>query len=315
MDLDAIESQLLQHARSEKRRWQEMAELLISVERDGLWRGHTRSFTAWVDTIARRADLQSSVFWRYLKAGRIYLELTGKQDIDADAQVSAESLELADKIRRHAPKQVQEHVLEGALEGTLSRSELRQVWSTYRAGAGGLTARGRLPDDPEQRLEALSSREAAWQAEQRKPGNRTDVRRGELLAACRDPSWVGAYDQARLETRVRGVSGRVSGLLAVRRKADASERVELHGLWTIAAAPELIDFEYAAPSGADFMWLAVHAELATRALERAPRMLGLLSLKRDRALQVLRPAQRRPVHAEGRLTLLSLLLQSAYAWP
>ncbi|MDB4986616.1 MAG: hypothetical protein JWN04_1794, partial [Myxococcaceae bacterium] len=270
---------------------------------------------SWVEGLARRADLQSSVFWRCLNAGRIYLELTGQTELDPHAQVSAEALELADKIRRHAPKAVASEVLERTLEGELSRAELRRVWDTYRVAAGGATARGRLPEDPAEREQALTLRATAWEANKRKPETRADVRRGELVAAFRSGGWLGSVNQARSETKLPALSGQLAAVLVTRRNLNEPTKLELHGLWTAVSKPELTDFEYKAPGGLDFVWLAVSAELTQDALASAPRMLGLLELRRDRTLHVTREAQRRPLQAESRLSILSLLLQTAYLWP
>jgi len=315
MSLTALENQLIRRVQEEQRRWQDIASVMLRVKSEALWEGHTSSFTAWVEGLARRADLQASVFWRCLNAGRIYLELTGRAELDPNAPVSAESLELADKIRRHAPRAVANEVLERTLEGGLSRAELRRVWGTYKGGAGGVTARGRLPDDLEAREEAVSARTAAWEAEKRKPQNRADVRRSELLAAFREASWLGEYDQARAELHCTGIGGRLAGLLVVRRKAQQPERLELHGVWTAVSQPELADFEWKAPAGVDFMWLAVHPGQLDDALQKAPRMLGLLVQRKDRTLASTREAQRRPGQAEGRLSLLERLIQKAYLWP
>ena len=314
MSLRDLEQQLIERAREEQRRWRDIAVLLMRVKHDALWEGHAPSFTAWVESMARRADLQSSVFWRCLNAGRIYQELSGDPQLDVDPRVSAESLELADKIRRHAPKAVAQEVLERTLEGELSRAELRRVWDTYRVASGGVTARGRLPEDPEAREEALSLRAAAWEANKRKPEARADVQRAELVASFRAADWLGSFEQARCETRLGGLSGRLGALMVVRRHADAKERLELHGLWTAVARPELRDFEYKPPGGLEYVWLAVPSDLARDAAS-APRAVGLLELRRDRELQVVREAQRRSVLAEPRLLLLEWLLQSAYSWP
>ena len=315
MTLAALEAQLLERVREEQRRWQDIAALLMRVKSEALWQGHASSFTGWVEGLARRADLQGSVFWRALNAGRIYLELTGKEQLDPTSQVSAEALELADKIRRHAPKAVARDVLERTLDGGLSRAELRRVWDTYRVGAGGATARGRLPDDPTAREDAKALRSSAWEAQQSKPQTRAEVRRSELVSAFRSAAWLGPFDQARAETKLVGVSGRVAAVLALRRRADQSARLELHGLWTAVSVPELMDFEFQAPVGIDFMWLAVAPALGQEALARAPRMLGVLELGRSRMLKTVREAQRRAVQAEGRLALLTVLLQAAYLWP
>ena len=315
MNLARVEAELLDHARAERRRWQEIAGLLMRVEHERLWQGKASSFSAWLESLARRADLQESVFWRCLKAGRVYMTLSGSDRLDAPDAVSAEALELTEKIARHAPKGVTREIVRGTLEGELSRAELRDLWATYRPAAGGMTARGRLPDEPAEREEALAARTAGWESERRKPENRADVRRAEMIAAFRAATFLTDVEQARAETRTEGLAGRIAAMLVVRHRGTGSERLFLHGLWTCVSAPELRDFAFAAPSGADFMWLALPPELLDDARRDAPRMLGLLELGRDRALRTLRPAQRRPTQAEGRLALLSVLLERAYAWP
>src|SRR5262245_43389588 len=117
MSLAAIEAELVQKAQAERRRWQEVAALLMQVEQGKLWAAHASSFTAWVRGIARRAELEESVFWRCLKAGRIYEELTGNDVRELGSHVSAEALELADKISRHAPERVVSEVLTRTLDG------------------------------------------------------------------------------------------------------------------------------------------------------------------------------------------------------
>jgi hypothetical protein len=314
MNLAAIESELVRYATAEKRRWQEIAQLLLKVERERLWEGHAPSYTAWLQGVARRADLQESLFWRWLKAGRILHEVTGRDELVPDTTVSPESLELADKIMRHAPKAVGRQVLERTLDGELSRRELREVWATYRLAAGGATARGRLPEDAEAREEAIAARRAALECEKRRPENRGEVRRGEMLAAFREASWLAPYDQARAETRVAAVDRRLAAVLTVRRSVD-EDRLEFHGLWTCVSEPELADYEFRADNGTDFMWLSVPTQLVARAQAKAPHMLGILELTPQRALRVVRPAHRRKIDARARLELLSKLLQQAYLWP
>jgi len=311
----SVEAELMRQVQAEKRRWHEIAALLMRVEREALWRPESSSFSAWLQGMARRADLQESVFWRCLKAGRIYLELTGKEELAGEIAASAESLELADKIRRHAPRAIGDEVLGRTLDGELGRTELRQVWATYRGSAGDSTARGRLPDDPEERAAALELRHTAWEAQKRSPEARAELRRCELVSAFRAADWLGGFDQVRSETRLQGLDGRLSALLVVRRKAQQPERLEVHGLWTVVARPELVDFEFKAPLAVDYMWLALPSELSERALAVVPRMLGVLELTRQRTLQSVREAQRRASQAEGKLALLTHLLQRAYLWP
>lgn len=315
MDLAALEAELLRLAQAEKRRWQQIAQLLMRVDRERLWVGQALSFTAWIQGMARRADLQESVFWRSLKAGRIYLELTGRDQLDAADSLSPEALELADKIQRCAPMPVASQVVASTLNGELSRAELRNVWTTYRPAAGGNTDRGRLPDDPDQRAEAIEARKAAWEAQKRKPENRADVCRAELLAGFRNARWLEHVDQARAESATSRLPGKFAAVLTVRRDAKHADTLELHGLWTCVSEPELADYEFVAPGSTDFVWFAVPSELAERAQHKAPRMVGILGLTPARDLRVVREARRRQLNARDRAELLYALLQRAYLWP
>jgi hypothetical protein len=315
VDLATLEGELLRLAQAEKRRWQQIAEFLMRVDRERLWVGQAASFTAWIQGMARRADLQESVFWRSLKAGRIYLELTGRDALDADAALSPESLELANKIQRCAPMPIASQVIASTLNGELSRAELRNVWTTYKPAAGGNNARGRLPDDPDERAEAIEARKAAWEAQKRKPEHRADVCRAELMAGFRNARWLEHIDQARAESATSSLPGKFAAVLTVRRDAKQSEALALHGLWTCVSAPELADYEFAAPGSTDFVWFAVPSELAERAQHKAPRMVGILALTPARDLRIVREAQRRPLNARDRLELLNALLQRAYLWP
>jgi hypothetical protein len=313
MDLADIEAQLLEKAQAERRRWQEIAALLMECDQHNLWSAQAPSFTAWVRSIARRAELEESVFWRCLKAGRIYTELTGQDVREVRAQVSAESLELADKISRHAPESVVQEVLTRTLDVELSRNELREVWSTYKPAAGGITARGRLPEDDAQREQALQARKSLWESEKQKPEHRLEVARGELLSAFRHGHWLKGAEQTRADSRLSSLPRNVAAVLVARRVGD--QELDFHALLCCASEPELRDFDYTPTPGADFMWLGVPSKLVPTALAKAPRMLGLLELRTDQSLTVAREAHRRQRSAQGRLDMLTALLSRAYLWP
>jgi len=314
MTLTTIEAELLEYAQGETRRWQHVAALLMRVEQEKLWQGHATSFTAWLEAIARRADLQESVFWRALSAGRAYLRLTGATRLDMSTPVSAESVELVDKIARHAPRAVRDQIVARTLQGELSRAALREVWATYRPAPGGLTARGRLPEEPAAQEAAASARLAAWDAQKRLTSSREQVRRGELMAAFQAATWLDGCEQVRAESRVEALGGGLASVLIVRRERPQARRLELHGLWTCAAAPALADFPFEAPWAMDFVWLAVPAALASSAVDRAPRMAGVLALDRARKLVIRRAAQKRPVGMAARIELLSMLLERVCGW-
>ena len=282
-----------------------------------MWEEHATSFTAWIAGVAARASMQPSGLWRSLKAGRIYLELAESSNLDDmdDLDVTAESLELMDKIARHAPAKVSKDVVRRTLDGELRVQELRKTWSTYRPASGGITARGRLPKDPSKRSEALEARTKRWQAEKRKPAVKQALAESEVLAAMQDFEWLGKYDQATRELDVTLGDVQLDSVVAVRRSSEASSTLELHAVQIQGAASSLTSCVDTAVknSGCDYVWLAVPAKLEADALLLSSRV-GVLAL-RQRGLAIVRPPKRQRLDPGLRLALLEVLLAQAYHWP
>lgn len=140
--LKKIETQLLSLAKKASLLWQQMAALMIQVEEEALWQGEAKSFTAWVKAMADKVELQESMLWRYLKAGRYYNQLRESPDPElaampalgeAACRVSPDSLELLDKISRVAPPEEAAKLAKSTLAGESGRDELREAWQDYKA--------------------------------------------------------------------------------------------------------------------------------------------------------------------------------------
>jgi len=89
--------------------------------------------------------------WRYLASARYYETLHDdltKRGIECprlvglSASVSPENLELLAKFERAAPSDVYEEIAARVVHGSITRAEMRKVWSAYRPVLAGRTARG-----------------------------------------------------------------------------------------------------------------------------------------------------------------------------
>ncbi len=150
---DALLAQFAATARDARRAWPRLGELLRKIEASRAWDGQSASFTEWMRDIAAPAcGLREGSVWRYLRASRIYESL--HQELAAmghsipplallSPRVSAESLELLDKLRRAAPGEMTIPIAERLLQGRVERDELRKLWMHYRPALLGRTAQGR----------------------------------------------------------------------------------------------------------------------------------------------------------------------------
>jgi len=130
-----IEEQLIAEGRSERRRWASIADLMMRVEQNELYRPLHKSFTAWVRSIAKAAGLQESTYWRALKAGRYVAALEESGRIEADeVAAGAETVEIAERIERDSnlPEGERQEYVDRALRGDMTRGELRTIWQTSR---------------------------------------------------------------------------------------------------------------------------------------------------------------------------------------
>ena len=147
---------------------------------------NAKSFTQWVKALAQKAGVHESNFWRCLKAGRFYLKISkisempgaGRDSVPGtdseipnttnsgttagaeiaipkienlppleNAEIAPETLELVEKITTAAPPEKAREIVKSALNGELSRQELRETWQTYRPAKAG-NSRGKGTQKP-----------------------------------------------------------------------------------------------------------------------------------------------------------------------
>jgi hypothetical protein len=140
------------------KRWGVSASALHRVEDSGEWRKMGfASFPLYLESVARESKRQPSSLWRERSSGRLYNELRKKLDPSGKhfpglsapgVKASPEPLEIVCKIARVAPIKLVEDLERRAMEGEVTRRELRDIWETYRPVLGRRTARGRGQETP-----------------------------------------------------------------------------------------------------------------------------------------------------------------------
>ena len=111
-----------------------VAKIAIEVRKQKLFKDKYKSFTAWVNAIANKCDHNPTLIWRYIKAGRVYLDSIESDDIDEidRAKAAPEVLVNLEKVQRHAPSDIFVNLKDKVLAGEVTVKESREIEQTYR---------------------------------------------------------------------------------------------------------------------------------------------------------------------------------------
>lgn len=165
---------LVELGNAQRRRWNLIGAVLDEVDKTRTWAHTASSFTEWMRVAAPAIGLKESSLWRYLRAARIYgglhRELTAQNvtvpELEAMVpDVSAESLELFDKLRRAAPPHVANPVALRLVRGEITRDALRTLWVDYRPAMEGRTAQGRGVQVPTVNRRSAAAADSLMEAE------------------------------------------------------------------------------------------------------------------------------------------------------
>lgn len=139
LEITKIEKELIKLSKSEKKKWQEIAILLIKVRENKLYISRSEdSFSSWLNKLAESANLHPSGFWRFLSAGSYYLEKTGKEvDSLESIGISAHKLELVKKISELEPD-IEMELFEKVISDNVTVKELRDQFEILKDGLTSL---------------------------------------------------------------------------------------------------------------------------------------------------------------------------------
>lgn len=197
--------------------WQAMAAQLGQVEDLKLWQqGGYHSFSAWLKRFSERVGKTESLFWRYIKAGRVYKlakeENTGLPDM-AKTSASAAALDNIEKICGTDTRAMADLV--GRVEnGQLTARDLREMWKSARKVQGG----------------ARSSRHDQKPGQAAIGGDAEMTRRLTAALAAQAESWIwGVESKSEAEERKKAQANRrflTRDALTIKTFAEFPLRVE-----------------------------------------------------------------------------------------
>ncbi len=286
-DLDALSN-------GKVRSWGQISHLLDQIEQQGTWQTEAKSFTEWMRNKAQAFDLKQAAFWRYLTAGRYYVQLretlaaynVSCPPLEAlPDKVSPENLELLSKLARVIPDEGLRRLAGQVIDGSVTRAKLRTTWQAYRPALGGRTAQGGGVGAPRINLNDHIQTESLAMAS--------------VLATLTSagPGWTGGEKpdlyEIFMELRPEYIAPRsgsvVFDAVAVLREHKNSP-LEIHGIEISSrSSPNMKEkFEGMAPF-CSFLWLAIPGGAHDIAKSDIPRFVGVLRVEGN-AVVVDRPA-------------------------
>lgn len=192
-DLRQIEAELTDVLDKEKRNWTKIYELMSRVEREKLYeqKKNCRSFTQWVNMLAKDLHVHASGLWAKLKAGRTYAayaERAEKRGMIAqraeDVAVSVDTINLCATIAGKSVER-QDSLLDRAIRGELSRQDLREAARAKSAESA------RKYEKHEKELSNSEKKEVQEQEEnQQDPEEQQRITAADIIVALKSSSWI-----------------------------------------------------------------------------------------------------------------------------
>lgn len=258
----------------ESGRWGALSAFLLRVQRTGAWRDTSRNFSEWIRGLVKAHGVSLGQIWRYRASGLYYQRLKQTHpDLPELAElprtISAEALEILEKIERVAPKELVEDTTDQVLSGEVPIRELKALWRTYKPALQGNTNRGR-GESPRAAIDRFQLFESTA-----------------LFALRKYPaSWVGTQTPHRFhlfdhfQFQTEAIEYDAVALV----QPDTNSPIELHvvevgmGLDT----REVRTFLNAPPDQPDFCWVLVQEPPADALLAQWSSFVGLLGYQEER---------------------------------
>lgn len=202
-DLRQIEAELTDVLDKEKRNWTKIYELMSRVEHEKLYeqKENCKSFTQWVNVLAKDLHVHASGLWAKLKAGRTYAayaERAEKRGLIAqraeDVAVSVDTINLCATIAGKNEER-QDSLLDRAIRGELSRQDLREAARAKSAESA------RKYEKHEKELSNSEKEEVRDSEEQQR------ITAADIIVALKSSSWIEyvekSFERDEYMTKVR----------------------------------------------------------------------------------------------------------------
>lgn len=348
-----VEKQLEQIVSTDKQRWTHFYLLLKEVDENKLWEQEKgiNSFTAWVKNFCVKNKVHESVIWARKKAGSAYetyrnIQMAKGIEVApiADINIAPESLVLVDKIAKNN-HDISAELMEKALNGEMSRDDLREAYKAVRANRN--KDRDRLMEkdkeigvcvdidrDVESNSDIKNIKEFKELKEIDKVGIdenvKEDIVAAEIVSALNSYTWLEVNKEVK---RVRFVSSqeqdkyrtftefpvytsaskksrRIDVLVVENLTTELNQKVHLHAIEIKVSKFDLInDKKYTEYTEfADFTWLAIPENLIEFALETKFSECGIIVIKKGKAKIHTKAIKMQPLLREDTLMRLTVRL-------
>lgn len=308
---EEIGEEIIAIMKSGQKRWVDLFRKIQQVETGQLYAPAYHSLTAWARNLSERGGFQLRELWRYKKAGQFYAEYAERQeragkrvvrleDIDtkAGASISPRNFERVEKIAR-GDTNVADRLIGQMLSGKVKAAELEQLWRAKKAAGGHVRT---------SRHDAGPTMEDAG----------TGMRAVEIVAAVQnatDGGWLPephivrpwitdkyrVFAEFPVHTGTTDHAARIDAMVVETYGVEREDDVVLHAIEIKVVQSDLDRDEkmeeYA--DFADYMWIAVPADLSGEAIRHAeelegPQTWGILAVLPDGSLRVDRTPKRLP---------------------
>lgn len=189
-DLRQIEAELTDVLDKEKRNWTKIYELMSRVEQEKLYeqKENCKSFTQWVNMLAKDLHVHASGLWAKLKAGRTYAayaERAEKRGMIAqraeDVAVSVDTINLCATIAGKSVER-QDSLLDRVIRGELSRQDLREAARAKSAESARKYEKGLFNSEKKEEVQKVQN--------QQNPEEQQGITAADIIVALKSSSWI-----------------------------------------------------------------------------------------------------------------------------
>lgn len=189
-DLRQIEAELTDVLDKEKRNWTKIYGLMSRVEQEKLYeqKENCKSFTQWVNMLAKNLHVHASGLWAKLKAGRTYAayaERAEKRGMIAqraeDVAVSVDTINLCATIAGKSVER-QDSLLDRAIRGELSRQDLREAARAKSAESARKYEKGLFNSEKKEEVQKVQN--------QQNPEEQQGITAADIIVALKSSSWI-----------------------------------------------------------------------------------------------------------------------------
>ena len=189
-DLRQIEAELTDVLDKEKRNWTKIYELMSRVEQEKLYeqKENCKSFTQWVNMLAKDLHVHASGLWAKLKAGRTYAAYAERAEkrgmIAQRAEDVAVSVDTINSCATIAGKSVerQDSLLDRAIRGELSRQDLREAARAKSAESARKYEKGLFNSEKKEEVQKVQN--------QQNPEEQQGITAADIIVALKSSSWI-----------------------------------------------------------------------------------------------------------------------------